>query len=176
MHTYKKIIYALLIGLLMVSLIGCGEPSGVGTGVESDADKSAAQSSSAEDSKKSAINKDFSVNGLKITIGEVQIEKDRILVGMNINNESNNKLSFYPDQGSVVVGNIQLEGNLLMTEGDISGDFHPGVEKSGVAVFDIPEGKTLNPKEITEIVLHAGDVFNDETFEAESFDATLTLE
>lgn len=175
MIRYKKAFYVLLIGLLMMSLIGCGDPSGVDTGAEPGSAKSEAQSSATGEAKKVAINEEFIINGLKITIGEVQVEKDCILIGMTIKNESSNKLSFFPDQGCVVVGDIQLEGNLFRTEGDISGDFHPGVEKSGVAVFTVPEGKTLNPKEITEIVLHAGDVFNEATFAVEPFDANLAL-
>lgn len=69
---------------------------------------------------------------------------------MTLRNETNDKLTFYPDQGNVVVGNMQLDANMFMTEGKVSGDIQPGVEKSGVVVFTVPEGKTLSPKEVTQ--------------------------
>jgi len=162
LHT-RKLLVGLLIGLLIVTLTGCGEPSGVKTGAESD-------------SAKVAVNKEFSVNGLKITIGEVQVKKERILVGMTIKNETSDKLTFYPDQGSAVVGSMQLDANMFMTEGDVSGDIQPGVEKSGVVVFTTPEGKTLTPEEVTSIALHLGNVYNEKSFEAKPFDTTLSLE
>ena len=43
LHT-RKLLVGLLIGLLIVTLTGCGEPSGVKTGAESDSAKSEAQS------------------------------------------------------------------------------------------------------------------------------------
>lgn len=175
LHT-RKLLVGLLIGLLIVTLTGCGEPSGVKTGAESDSAKSEAQSKPEENTKKVAVNKEFSVNGLKITIGEVQVEKERILVGMTIKNETSDKLTFYPDQGSAIVGSMQLDANMFMTEGDVSGDIQPGVEKSGVVVFTTPEGKTLTPEEVTSIALHLGDVFNEKSFEAKPFDTTLSLE
>ena len=127
LHT-RKLLVGLLIGLLIVTLTGCGEPSGVKTGAESDSAKSEAQSKPEENTKKVAVNKEFSVNGLKITIGEVQVEKERILVGMTIKNETSDKLTFYPDQGSAVVGSMQLDANMFMTEGDVLVIFGPGLK------------------------------------------------
>lgn len=170
LHT-RKLLVGLLIGLLIVTLTGCGEPSGVKTGAESDSAKVAVNKEF-----KVAVNKEFSVNGLKITIGEVQVKKERILVGMTIKNETSDKLTFYPDQGSAVVGSMQLDANMFMTEGDVSGDIQPGVEKSGVVVFTTPEGKTLTPEEVTSIALHLGNVYNEKSFEAKPFDTTLSLE
>ncbi len=175
MRAQKKLLVGLLVGLIIITLIGCGAPSGVKTGSEGSSTKPETSTKQAENAKKVAVNKEFTVNGLKVVIGEVKVEEKRILVGMTIKNETNDKLSFYPDQGNVVVGNMQLDANMFMTEGKVSGDIQPGVEKSGVVVFMAPEGKTLSPKEVTSITLHLGNVFNENSFSSKSFDVTLTL-
>jgi hypothetical protein len=107
------------------------------------------------------------VNGLTINIAEVKIEKDKISVGMNIENPTGQKLTFYPDQGSLVVGDMQLESNMFMGAGDVSGDVNAGVKKDGVIVFTAPEGKELDIPSITELKLNFGTVFNDESYATE---------
>jgi len=175
MSIKKKLLAGVLVGLIIVTLTGCGAPSGVKTGSEGTSTKAETSSKQAENTKKVAVNKEFTVNALKVVIGEVKVEEKRILVGMTLRNETNDKLTFYPDQGNVVVGNMQLDANMFMTEGKVSGDIQPGVEKSGVVVFTVPEGKTLSPKEVTSIALHLGNVFNEKSFSSKSFDVTLTL-
>ncbi|MED0670581.1 hypothetical protein P4S95_10250 [Aneurinibacillus aneurinilyticus] len=178
---FKKSALAITVsGLLALTLSACGEPSGVSTGESKPAasqneTSEQKQTAAKEDIKKSAINKDFTVNGLKVKIGEIQVQKDKILVGMTIKNDTKNKLTFYPDQGNSVVGSMQLEANMFMSEGKVSGDIQTGVEKSGVIHFTVPEGKNLDPKTVTSVQLHLGDVFNDKTFEAKPFDQTIEL-
>lgn len=181
---FKKSILAITVsGLLALTLSACGEPSGVSTGEskpaasqnETPEQKQAAAPEQKENVKKSAINKDFTVNGLKVKIGEIQVQKNKVLVGMTIKNETKNKLTFSPDQGNSVVGSMQLDANMFMSEGKVSGDIQAGVEKSGVIHFTVPEGKNLDPKTVNSVQLHLGDVFNDKTFEAKPFDQTIEL-
>ncbi|MEH7116154.1 hypothetical protein V7128_01845 [Neobacillus vireti] len=101
------------------------------------------------------------VNGLKINIAEVKIEKDKVSVGMNIENSTQQKITFYPDQGSVVIGNMQLESNMFMGTGDLSGDINAAVKKDGVIVFTVPEGKELDIASIKELKLNFGTVYDD---------------
>ena len=121
-----------------------------------------------------SIQQEYNVNGLKVTIGEIELRKDKVLVGITINNVTEDTLSFYPDQGNAVMGSMQLEANMFMTEGKPSGEIHPGVTKSGVIHFTTPEDEEV-PRE-KSITLHLGDVFNKETFSAESFKETISLE
>jgi hypothetical protein len=104
------------------------------------------------------------VNGLKINIAEVKIEKDKVSIGMNYENASGQKLSFYPDQGSVVIGDMQLEANTFLGTGHMGGDINAGVKKDGVIVFEVPEGKSIDISSVTEIKLNLGDIFNDSSY------------
>jgi hypothetical protein len=101
------------------------------------------------------------VNGLKINIAEVKIEKDKVSIGMNIENTTQQKITFYPDQGSVVIGDMQLEANTFMGSGDLSGDINASVKKDGVIIFTVPEGKELDLSTIKELKLNLGTVFDD---------------
>lgn len=125
--------------------------------------------------RKAVINKDYTINGLIIKVTEIEIEDDKVLIGTTLKNPTKNKLSFYPDQGNVVIGSMQLDSNMPMVEGDVSGEIQAGVEKSGVIAFNVPDGKTLNPNTVTQITLHWGDVYNQKTYASKEFDATLTI-
>lgn len=101
------------------------------------------------------------VNGLNINIAEVKIEKDKVSIGMSYQNTSGQKISFFPDQGSVVIGDMQLEANTFLGSRDMGGDINAGVKKDGVIVFEVPEGKSIDIPSVTEIKLNLGKVFND---------------
>jgi hypothetical protein len=104
------------------------------------------------------------VNGLNINIAEIKIEKDKVSIGMNVENPTQQKLTFYPDQGSIVIGDMQLDANTFMGTGDVSGDVNAGVKRDGVIVFTVPEGKQLDIASVKEIKLNFGDVYNDSTY------------
>ena len=107
------------------------------------------------------------VNGLNINIAEVKIEKDKVSIGMNVTNPTQQKLTFYPDQGSIVIGDMQLEANMFMGTGDVSGDVNAGVKRDGVIVFTVPEGKQLDIASVKEIKLNFGNVYNDSTYKSQ---------
>jgi hypothetical protein len=115
-----------------------------------------------DDSKKFNAAVSQTVNGLKINIAEVMIEKDKVSIGMNIENTTKQKLTFYPDQGSIIIGDMQLEANMFMGTGDLSGDINSSVKKDGIIVFTVPEGKELDIQSIKEIKLAFGTVYNEE--------------
>lgn len=103
------------------------------------------------------------LNGLVINLGEIKVEKDRIKVGMNINNTSDKTITFYPDQGVAVIGNMQVDANLFFTEGDVSGDIMAGVQKEGIIEFLASEGKEIDVETVKEIKFYFGNV-TDETY------------
>lgn len=115
------------------------------------------------------------VNGLNINIAEVKIEKDKVSIGVNIQNPTQQKLTFYPDQGSIVIGDMQLDSNMFMGTGDVSGDVNAGVKRDGVIVFTVPEGKQLDIASVKEIKLNFGDVYNDSTYKSQEADITVPV-
>lgn len=115
------------------------------------------------------------VNGLNINIAEIKIEKDKVSIGMNVENPTQQKLTFYPNQGSIVIGDMQLEANMFMGTGDVSGDVDAGVKRDGVIVFTVPEGKELDIATVKEIKLNFGDVYNDSTYNSQEANITVPV-
>lgn len=171
--------------LLALILVACGgAPSSADTGSGSGNDQPATaegggQEQAAEQAANEArhkINKDYEVNGLKITIGEVVVQKDRVIVGMTVNNPGKEAISFYPDmEGTVVIGDMQLDANPFLTEGKVSGEIQGGVKQEGVVHFLAPEGKELAPAEVKEIKLNLGEIIHQGTWDAKEFNETIKL-
>lgn len=128
-----------------------------------------------DNEKTVTVNKVYKVNGLDITIGDIIITKKDIKVDMNIVNTTGDQISFFPDQGSIVIGNTQVDANMFMTKGDVSGDIHGGVEKTGTIRFLAQEGKEFSPSEINEIKLALGMILNDKSYASEDFNETIVL-
>ena len=149
---------------------GSSESSGVDTG----SDKLNQDSKKPEkEAKIVAVNKFFTVNDLEITLGEIKIESKKIFVGMTLRNNSKAKLTFYPDQGCAVVGNVQLDANMFMTEGKLSGDILAEVQKSGVIAFTTDT--VLNPQEVKQIIFDFGSVYH-ESWEVAAKEAKITID
>jgi len=147
-----SLVSLITLGLFLVLALGSTEPSGVDTG----SGNPNPPSNSGQESKTVSVNYFFTVNDLEITIGEIKIEGKKVLVGMTLRNTSNAKLTFYPDMGNAVIGSTQLDANMFMTEGKLSGDIMAGVQKSGVIVFTTDTA--LNPQDVQQIVLDFGSV------------------
>lgn len=162
-----------LIGLFVliaiVSMISfSGEEESVSTGSSTQETSKEPEATKEEEASPGTKTIDVSsqtqtLNGLVINLGEMKISKDKIQVGMNINNTSDKTITFYPDQGNAVIGSLQVDANLFFTEGDISGDIMAGVQKDGIIEFLAPEGKEIDVEAVKEIKLHFGSV-NDETY------------
>lgn len=172
-----KLLFLMAIIFAFTFLVtGCGGTPSIDTGSGT---KQATQQGNKqqEAGKKVNVNKKWNVNSLEIIIGEIEISSSKIKVGMTVNNQGKSKLQFYPDSinRSAVIGNIQLESNSFMTEGQISGDIHPGVSKSGVIYFLVPKGKALAVNEINSIDLHLGDILDVNSFSSRK-DFNVTIE
>lgn len=106
------------------------------------------------DASKQVVN----VVGMQVGLGQIKISEDKIEVGVNLANTTNQKLTFYPDQGHLVVGDMQLDSNMFMEQGKIGGEVEGGVKQQAVLVFPAPDGKKIDMKSVTSIKLTFGDV------------------
>ncbi|MEK4093277.1 hypothetical protein [Viridibacillus sp. FSL H8-0110] len=52
---------------------------------------------------------------------------------------------------------------MFLTDGDVSGDIQSGVKKEAVLEFLVPEGKELDVKNIKEIKLNFGDIYDEKS-------------
>ena len=166
--------------ICFVSFIGAiftaGEPSEVETAstkVENGSEVIKEEEGEEVDDGIYEINETYEVNGLTINISTIEVSDDDVKIAMKLANNSENTLSFYPDQGDIIIGNKQVGANMFMTDGDVSGDIHAGVEKSGVIRFILDDG--ISADDIEEITLKLGDVYNEDEFNAKEFSETLSL-
>src|SRR5690606_18479540 len=171
----------LLFSALLIGILSACDDGGEGESNESTTNESASETSemtvNAEEEENSGfveVNETYNVNGLDIKIENIEITDDKVRVAMTIANNSDTTKTFYPDQGFLVVGNKQVEADIFATEGDLSGDIFGGVEKSGVVIFNVADSG-INFEEASEIVLRLGDVFDEESFNAEEFAETIAI-
>ena len=166
--------FGLIALIVLVAMFGSGEEETVSTG-NTNTEENASQTQEKEDGTKTidASSQQITAQGLKIGLGDIKIEEDKIKVGINVENTTDASLMFYPDQGSAVIGDIQLEANLFLTEGDVSGDILSGVKKEAVIEFLVPDGKTIDVNSVKEIRLILGDVTTEDYMNSE--DVTFTI-
>lgn len=175
----KYLTLVLLLSFLLIGILSACDDGGEGESNESTTNESASETSetNTEEEENSGIvevNETYNVNGLDITIENIEITDDKVRVAMTIANNSDTTKTFYPDQGFLVVGNKQVEADIFATEGDLSGDIFGGVEKSGVVIFNVADSG-INFDEASEINLRLGDVFDEESFNAEEFAETIAI-
>jgi hypothetical protein len=162
----KKLL--VLLSVLSMFLLGACSESDVSTGGEGNSTEKKTESKEKakpkEDSGKKvdASSQSVEAAGMKVALGEVKITKDKISVGINLENTTDKVLSFYPDQGSSVIGDMQLAANMFLTDGTVGGDVQGGVKQEGVLEFLPPEGKTIDVDAVKEIKLLFGDVMTED--------------
>jgi hypothetical protein len=105
-----------------------------------------------------SVDDSSSFNGLKVTVGEVALLPGQIVMGMTIENTTNETLTAYPDQGNIVVGNTQYEASMFEGSGKLGGEIHAGVQKQGSIVFNDPNA-TLDYLTIQSLDLRLGRVY-----------------
>src|SRR5690606_12719562 len=179
----KKLIM-LLFSALLIGILSACDDGGESESNESTTNESASETSetNTEEEEEEAsidsgfveVNETYNVNGLDIKIENIEITDDKVRVAMTIANNSDTTKTFYPDQGFLVVGNNQVEADIFATEGDLSGDIFGGEEKSGVVLFNVADSG-INFDEASEINLRLGDVFDEESFNAEEFAETIAI-
>lgn len=179
----KKLLSVLLIGIIAVFMAACGS-SDVDTGASEPAEEKKAESAKETKAKEKPVADEKSVDakalskeaiGLKVNFGEVRIAKDKISVGINLENTNAEQVSFYPDQGSVVVGDMQMDANMFMTSGDIGGDIQPGVKQDAVIEFLAPDGKEIDVASVKEIKMIFGDVTSADFMKSEPVEVVLPV-
>ncbi|MFS0657145.1 hypothetical protein [Bacillus sp. 179-C3.3 HS] len=173
----KLLVLFLALGLTFV-LAACGSTEDVSTGAETSKESSESKKNSdKEDGSKKVDASDQKTEalGMKVNLGDIKIMKDKINVGINIENTTDSALSFYPDQGTAVIGSMQIEANLFMTDGSIGGDVEGGVKQDGVIQFLAPEGKEIDVDGIKEIKLKFGDVMTEDFMKNEEVTFTVPV-
>jgi hypothetical protein len=163
-------VIALIVLGVVIAIATSGDDDKVSTGTKT-ASSTAKESPKDDGTKKfDASNQKTDALGLKVGLGEIKITKGKIQVGINLENTTDKKLTFYPDQGSAVVGDMQLDANLFLTDGDLGGDIQAGVKQDGIIEFLAPENKEIDVKSIKQIKLIFGEVLTDDFMKSKEVD------
>lgn len=167
-------IIAIFLLIIVVAIFAGGDDDKPSTGATTS--NSSSKKSTDDGSKKIDASKQKTDSlGLKVGLGEIKIFKDKLQVGINVENTNSSKISFYPDQGSAVIGDMQLDANMFLTDGSISGDIQSGVKKDAVLEFLVPEGKKLDVKSVKEIKLNFGEIYDEKTFDTKEITFTVPV-
>lgn len=176
----KKLL--VLLSILSMFVLGACSESDVSTGGEGNStekkteSKEKAKPKEETGKKVDASSQSVEAAGMKVGLGEVKITKEKISVGVNLENTTDQMLTFYPDQGKSVIGDMQLEANLFMTSGSIGGEVAGGVKQEGVIEFLAPEGKTIDVDAVKEVKLMFGDVITEDFMTSKKVDFTVPVE
>ncbi|MED4206610.1 hypothetical protein [Neobacillus mesonae] len=157
-------VIGLVVLIVIIGIVGSsGGDDKVSTGAKPATTDAKKETPKDDGSKKiDASKQQKEILGLKVGLGEIKIKKDKIQVGINLENTTKKKLSFYPDQGSAVIGDMQIDANLFLTDGKVGGDIQGGVKQDGVIEFLAPDNKEIDVKSVKEIKLIFGDVTTDD--------------
>jgi hypothetical protein len=171
-------VIALIALVIIIAIFSSSDEDKVSTGSKTESTTTNAKETPKDDGSKKvdASNQNVTAEGLKVGLGEIKILDSKIQVGINVENTKSNKVTFYPDQGSAVIGNMQLDANIFLTDGDVSGDIQGGVKKEAVLEFLAPDGKKIDVKNVKEIKLMFGDVFDDKTMNAKDVSFTVPVQ
>ena len=118
------------------------------------------------------INEEFHVNGLDINIKAIEVKGNMLHTFVSIENTDENTKSFFPDQGSIVIGNKQIEADFWGSDGKLAGEIYGGVVKEGVISYDI---SGVNFDEIEEIRFIFGQVLDEVNFNFEEFEEVISI-
>src|SRR5699024_7099012 len=122
--------------------------------------KSKGDSNNENKEKKFDVNKEYNLDGFIFEVETIEVTEKDVKIYVSAENKQDESLTFYPDQGEIVIGDKQLSSNFLMNKGDSWGDIHSGVKKSGMFKY-VADDEGLKPSEITEIKLIYGNIYYD---------------
>lgn len=165
-----------IVVLVIVLAMFSGGGDEVSTGTDTEGSKTEEKATETGTKKVDASAQNVEAAGMKVGLGEIKISKDKLEVGINIENTTDGKLMFYPDQGSAVIGDMQVDANLFLTDGSIGGDVQGGVKQEGVLEFLAPEGKEIDVEAIKEIKFLFGDVVTEDFMTSEAVEMTVPVQ
>lgn len=184
MKKAKFLLPALLTSFLLV-LGACGN-SGISTGSDGNSVEKETESTESTETTEAtqvdtgktidASGESADVLGMKVGLGEIKILEEKISVGINLENTASDALTFYPDQGKAVIGDMQLEANMFFTEGQVGGDVQSGIKQDGVIEFLAPEGKTIDVEAIKEVKLLFGDINTSDYMQSKPVEFTVPVQ
>ncbi|MFY4777302.1 hypothetical protein [Metabacillus sp. RGM 3146] len=166
---FKKISITSLFLITGLLLSACGNAGGAAN-KDNNAEASAAPVAENDKPKeKSTVEKTVDAKatqldamGMKVSLGKIVVNSDKITVEMSLENTTDKVLNFYPDGGTATIGDMQLTAQMSDATGKIGGETKGGKKQTGTLVFSAPEGEKIDSKTLKNINLDFGDVSSED--------------
>lgn len=172
-------VIAIVILIIVIAMFAGGGEESVSTGSDSADSNSANEETEAPaDGSKTvdASSQTVDAAGMNVGLGEIKISSGKLEVGINLENTTDGELMFYPDQGSAVIGDMQLDANFFLTDGSVGGEVQSGVKQEGILEFLAPDGKEIDVESVEEIRLLFGDVVTEDFMTTEAVEFIVPVE
>lgn len=168
----KKIIAGTISAAVVFGLTACSpEPKDVNTGSKNSVEAQNASTTSTDasiaattDTQQTQPEKSFEPNFsksfkyVKVNVSQIVIKPDQVEVGLNYEVTSKQKITWYPDQGKIVVGDMQLDVDPTIETSLVTGDILPGTKSDGVLVFKPHGDKTIDIDKVDKIKFNLSDI------------------
>lgn len=176
----KKIIAGTAAVATIVSITACSPQPDVTTGGKNSTELSAASTEATKqeqpkEQKKFDANYSQDFKYVKLNVREIVITPDEVQVGLNYEASSSQKISWYPDQGTLVIGDMQLNADMLTQSNLVTGDISPGVKSDGALVFKPQGDKKIDVKKVTDLQFHLGEIFPEDLSTTKKVDFTVSV-
>jgi hypothetical protein len=162
----KKIIIGTLSAVVVLGMAaGCSpQPKNVSTGASNNVQAGAATQTDAPKKDEKKFKADFSKDFkyVKVNVSEIDITPDKITVGLNYENTSGEKLHWFPEQGQLVVGDMQLNVDPLIQSNLVTGDIAPETKSDGVLVFKPQGDKKIDVSKVNKLIFHLNEVITED--------------
>jgi hypothetical protein len=122
------------------------------------------------------VSQRFEKGALVLDIQEVQLTPSQISIYVEIKNQSNQLIRFYPNQGSLSTGLDELKANIFLSDDELSGVLDPQERKSGVLVFSSRFEQEIDVQNIRSLRLSLGQVIDMASIEPKVVDFAFSLE
>lgn len=159
--------------LALGSVTGCAaQPTDVQTGAKNNVEATATKQTQ-EKRFNANFSKDF--DGVKVNVAEIVIKEDRVEVGINYQNNRSKKINWFPDQGQLLIGDMQLNVDILTQTGLTTGEIVPGAKSEGVLTFIPPAEKKIDISKVKELKFHLGEIISEDFMSQTKVDFTIPV-
>lgn len=149
----KVLATGLSAAVVLGGIVGCGpQPKDVSTGAKNNVQATA--QAQAVPTKKIDPNFSQDFKYVKLNVHEVKITPNEIDVGLNYQNTSGQKITWYPEQGQLMVGDMQLNVDPLTQTDLVTGDIAPDAKSDGVLVFKPQGDKKIDINKVDKLTFH----------------------
>lgn len=159
----KKIVAGSLSAVVAIGLTtACAPQTNVETGAKNNVQSNTVSAQSEVPKKKIKPNFSQDFKYIKLNIAEISISPDEIDVGLNYQNNSSKKIDWYPENGHVIIGDMQLNVDPLTQTNLVTGTIDTGTKSDGILVFKPQGNKKIDINKVDNLKFDLDQIIPDD--------------